>query len=98
MPRHFALATSFGVGYGMSFDEENPSLFIDSETVSKFKHLIKVLPDTPEDQLADDVIEMFEGTGMALLIPGVIKSFKFIKKNVPKETLSDISKKLKQTK
>jgi hypothetical protein len=92
MSKPKAAVLSFGVGYGMSFDEESPSMFMDSETVSKLKHLIKVLPDTPEDQLTDDVYEMFEGTLMATLIPGVIKSFKFIKNNLSKETLSDISK------
>ena len=66
-------------------------MFFDSETVSKLKHLIKVLPDTPEDQLADDVIEMLEGTSMAFLIPGVIKGFQFVKK-LPKETVSDVAK------
>ena len=92
MPKQYAAVLAFGVGYGMSFDEENPSFFMDSETVSKLKHIINVLPDTPEDQLTDDIIEMLEGTGMASLIPGVVKSFKFIKKNVSKEILSDIAK------
>ena len=91
MSKPKAAALSFGIGYGLSFDEDKPSMFMDSETVSKLKHLIKVLPDTPEDQLADDVIEMLEGTSMAFLIPGVIKGFQFVKK-LPKETVSDVAK------
>ena len=92
MSKPKAAALSFGVGYAMSFDEENPSMFMDSETISKLNHLIKVLPDTPEDQIADDVIEMIEGTGMAGLTAGVIKGFKFIKNNLSKETVSDVAK------
>ena len=90
MSKPKAAALSFGIGYGLSFNEDEP-IFFDSETVSKLKHLIKVLPDTPEDQLADDVIEMLEGTSMAFLIPGVIKGFQFVKK-LPKETVSDVAK------
>ena len=88
----YAVPLSFGIGYGISFDEKDPSIFFNSEDISNIKHFLNILPDTPEDQLADDVIEIFEGTAMAALIPGVIKSFKFIKKNVPSETVTDVGR------
>nr|ANO58219.1 hypothetical protein [uncultured Alphaproteobacteria bacterium]ANO58416.1 hypothetical protein [uncultured Alphaproteobacteria bacterium] len=92
MSKPKAAVLAFGVGYAMAFDEEKTSIFMDSETLTKLKHLIKVLPDTPEDQLADDVIELMEGTGMAASIPALIKGFQFIRKTLPKETVSDLSK------
>ena len=93
MSKPKAAVLAFGVGYAMAFDEKNPSIFMDSETVTKLKHLVNILPDTPESELADNVIEAFEGTIMAAAIPGIVKSFKFMKRRLPaKETVSDLSK------
>ena len=92
MSKPKAAVLAFGVGYAMAFDEKNPSIFMDSETVTKLKHLVNILPDTPESELADNVIEAFEGTIMAAAIPGIVKGFKFMKRRLPKETVSDLSK------
>ena len=92
MSKPKAAALAFGVGYGIAF-EEDKNLFLPSEAITKFKHLLNILPDTPEDQLADDVIEAFEGSSMALLIPGTIKALQFMKRRLPtKEVVSDLSK------
>ena len=88
----YAVPLSFGLGYAMAFDEKDPTFIIPSEWISNVKHLLNVLPDTPEDQLTDDVFELIEGTAMAALIPGLIKSLKFIKKNVPSETATDVGR------
>ena len=88
-----ALPIAFGIGYAVSWDEEHASMIpMMSEHISNFKRLIKIAPDTPEDKLVDDIYQAFEGTGLAYLIPGIVKGFKFIKKTLPKETASDLAK------
>jgi len=94
MPKTHAAALSFGVGYAVSWDEEHGASVVPmfSEHISSFKRLIKILPDTPEDKLVDDIYQAFEGTSLAALIPGIAKGFKFIKNNLSKETVSDLAK------
>ena len=92
MSKGKAAALAFGVGYGIAF-EEDKNIFLPSEAITKLKHLINILPDNPEDQIADDVIQAFEGTALAALIPGVVKAFQFMKRRLPtKEVVSDLSK------
>ena len=92
MSKPKATVLAFGVGYGIAF-EEDKNIFLPSEAITKFKHLVNILPDTPEDQIADDVIQAFEGTALAALIPGAIKAFQFMKRRLPtKEVVSDLSK------
>jgi len=85
---------AIAISYGMSFaaDEEKPTIYIPSEFVINLKHILNVLPDTPEDQLTDDVFQMFEGWGGAKLFQGLVPALKFIKRNTKAETVSDLAK------
>ena len=85
---------ALGISYMMSFaeDEENSTLYIPSEFVSNLKHILGVLPDTPEDKLVDDAFQLFEGWGSAKLFQGLGSALKFIKRNTKAETVSDLAK------
>ena len=89
-----AMPLAIALSYGMSFavDEENPTIFIPSEFVSNLKHILNVLPDTPEDQLTDDVFQMLEGWGGAKVLQGLVPALKFIKRNTKAETVTDITR------
>jgi len=81
-----------GLSYAMSFHETEEDVFVNSETVKDIKHLLNILPDTPENQLTDDLIQMGVGYGGTKLIQGVVPALKFIKRNVKPEAVSDVAK------
>ncbi len=76
-----------GLSYAMSFHETEEDVFVNSETVKDIKHLLNILPDTPENQLTDDLIQMGVGYGGTKLIQGVVPALKFIKRNVKPEAV-----------
>ena len=68
----------------MAFDKEKETtFFLDTEAINGLKHLQNILPDTPEEELFDEVYQALEYTSMAPLLTGVFKSLKFIKNNIP---------------
>ena len=82
---------TIGLSYMMSFDETEEDIFVNSEQVKDLKHILNVLPDTPEDQLIDDVAQLTVGYGLGKLFQGLVPALKFIKKNTKAETLTDIA-------
>ena len=84
MPTWMAMPLAFGVGYGLGFDEKHVSMFLNSKDMRAIKDFIKIMPDTPEDKLFDNMYQMFEGTAFAGILPEVWKGIKFAKRNIPK--------------
>jgi len=82
---------AIGLSYAMSFDETEEDIFVNSEQVKDLKHILNILPDTPEDQLIDDVAQLTVGYGFGKLFQGLVPALKFIKKNTKAETVTDIA-------
>ena len=51
--------------------------------ISELKRLVGILPNTPYDEIADEVTQAFEYGAFSYAIPKVIDAFKFMKKNIP---------------
>ena len=50
MPKYWAAAFAFGIGGALAFDEEKETtFFLDTEAINGLKHLVNILPDTPEE-------------------------------------------------
>lgn len=84
MPTWMSMPLAFGVGYGLGFDEKHVSMFLNSKDMRAIKDFIKIMPDTPEDKLFDNMYQMFEGTAFAGILPQVWQGIKFAKRNIPK--------------
>lgn len=84
MPTWMSMPLAFGVGYGLGFDEKHVSMFLNSKDMRAIKDFVKIMPDTPEDKLFDNMYQMFEGTAFAGILPQVWQGIKFAKRNIPK--------------
>ena len=54
-----------------------------AKDVAKLKELIGILPNTPEDEIADEIHQALEYGAFGFAIPGIIDVFKFMKRYVP---------------
>jgi hypothetical protein len=54
-----------------------------AKDVAKLKELIGILPNTPEDEIADEIHQALEYGTFGIAIPGIIDAFKFMKRYVP---------------
>jgi hypothetical protein len=57
-----------------------------SKDIIELKNLIGILPNTPEDKIADEVVQALEYGAFSIAIPGIIDAFIFMKKYVPAMT------------
>ena len=89
MPRYPAFFISGGMGGAIGIEEKimgADSTFSQeffSKDIVELKNLIGILPDTPEDKIADEVVQALEYGAFSTAIPGIIDAFKFMKKYVP---------------
>jgi hypothetical protein len=51
--------------------------------IAEFKKLVGILPNTPYDEIADEVTQALEYGAFSYAIPKVIQGFQFMKKNIP---------------
>ena len=66
------------------FGEESTfSLHYGAKEIEGLKNLIGILPNTPEDQIADEVVQALEYGAFSVAIPGIIDAFKFMKRYIP---------------
>ena len=54
-----------------------------AKDVAKLKELVGILPNTPADQIADEVHQALEYGTFGVAIPGIIDAFKFMKRYIP---------------
>jgi len=54
-----------------------------AKDIIELKNLIGIIPNTPEDKIADEVIQALEYGAFSAAIPGIIDAFKFMKRYVP---------------
>ena len=84
VPKWLSMPLAYGMGYALGFDEEKVSMMINSKDMQAMKSFIKIIPNTPEDKLFDNMWQTFEGTSFALMLPQIWKGVKFEKRNIPK--------------
>lgn len=82
LPNAVSVPLSVGVGAMMGYAPDQ-SFLVNSETVKNLKELVKVLPDTPEEEVLDRTFMALEGTVYGSAVPMLGKVFKYIKRNVP---------------
>jgi hypothetical protein len=89
VPKAWATVLGFGMGSAIALEEKlfgMESTFIQEygkEEVNGLKKILNILPNTPFDAIADEVIQTFEYTAFAFLIPPIIQAAKFMKTNLP---------------
>ena len=89
VPKVWATVLGFGMGSAIALEEKlfgMESTFIQEygkEEVNALKKILSIIPNTPVDALADEVIQTLEYTAFAFLIPPVIQAAKFMKNNLP---------------
>ena len=89
MPRYPAFFISGGIGGAIGIEKEvmgAESTFSQeffAKDIIELKNLIGILPDTPEDKIADEVVQALEYGAFSTAIPGIIDSFKFMKRYIP---------------
>jgi|DEB0MinimDraft_6_1074348.scaffolds.fasta_scaffold09237_2 hypothetical protein len=89
MPKYPAFFISGGIGGAIGIEKEvmgarsTFSQEIFAKDIIELKNLVGILPDTPEDKIADEVIQALEYGAFSTAIPGIIDSFKFMKRYIP---------------
>ena len=82
LPNSVSVPLSVGVGAMMGYAPDQ-SFLVNSEAVRNLKELVKVLPETPEEEVLDRTFMALEGTVYGSAIPMLGKDFKYVKRNVP---------------
>ena len=82
LPNSVSVPLSVGVGAMMGYAPDQ-SFLVNSEAVRNLKELVKVLPETPEEEVLDRTFMALEGTVYGSAIPMLGKVFKYVKRNVP---------------
>ena len=83
VPSFVATPLAFGLSYGFTSGDKDDNVIIDSQVVNRTMQLLNVLPDTPENEVAELVATTFEGTAWAVAGDRLMKVFKFLKNNIP---------------
>ena len=89
MPKYPAFFISGGIGGAIGIEdqilgsESTFALHYGAKEIEGLKSLIGILPNTPEDQIADEVVQALEYGALSMAIPGIIDAFKFMKRYIP---------------
>jgi hypothetical protein len=89
VPKYPAFFISGGIGGAIGVEDKilgGESTFSQSylaKDIIELKNLIGILPNTPEDKIADEVVQALEYGAFSVAIPGIIDAFKFMKRYIP---------------
>jgi len=92
VPKYPAFFISGGIGGAIGIEdkimgaESTFSQEFFSKDIIELKNLIGIMPNTPEDKIADEVVQALEYGAFSAAIPGIIDAFIFMKKYVPAMT------------
>ena len=81
----FFLAGAAGAIGVENQDRDGDKTYFDpfAKDIIELKKLIGILPNTPEDKIADEVVQALEYGTFSTAIPAVIDAFKFMKRYIP---------------
>ncbi|BAQ86219.1 hypothetical protein [uncultured Mediterranean phage uvMED] len=81
----FFLAGAAGAIGVENQDRDGDKTYFDpfAKDIIELKNLIGILPNTPEDKIADEVAQALEYGTFSMAIPAVIDSLKFMKRYIP---------------
>ena len=89
MPKYPAFFISGGIGGAVGIEKEifgTESTFLMhfySKEITNLKNVVGILPNTPYDEIADEVVQALEYGTFSAFIPAIIQSLQFMKKNIP---------------
>ena len=89
VPKYAAFFWSGAIGGAIGLEKEifgQESTFLlhfYSKEIQGLKNLVGILPNTPNDEIADEVVQALEYGAFSVFIPPIIQSLKFMKKYVP---------------
>ena len=92
VPKYPAFFISGGVGGAIGIEQKimgADSTFSQdffAKDIIELKNLIGIMPNTPEDKIADEVVQALEYGAFSAAIPSIIDAFRFMKKYVPAMT------------
>ena len=92
VPKYPAFFISGGIGGAIGIEDKimgNESTFAQEffeKDIVGLKNLIGILPNTPEEFIADEVVQALEYGAFSTAIPGIIDAFKFMKRYIPAMT------------
>jgi len=104
MPKYPAFFISGGIGGAIGLEdkifghESTFSMEFFSKEIQGFKNLVGILPNTPYDEIADEVVQALEYGTMSAFIPAVVQSLQFMKKNIPFYAEKSIKKNKRKSK
>ena len=104
MPKYPAFFISGGIGGAIGIEQKifgQESTFLlhfYSKEIQGLKNIVGILPNTPYDEIADEVVQVLEYGTMSAFIPAVIQSLQFMKKNIPFYAEKSIKKNKRKSK
>ena len=92
VPKYWSFLISGGVGGAIGIEDKIMGAestfsqeFFEKDIVA-LKDLIGIIPNTPEDKIADEVVQALEYGAFSVAIPAIIDAFKFGKRFIPAMT------------
>ena len=104
MPKYPAFFISGGIGGAIGIEQKifgQESTFLMhfySKEIEGLKNVVGILPNTPYDEIADEVVQALEYGTMSAFIPAVVQSLQFMKKNIPFYAEKSIKKNKRKSK
>ena len=96
VPKYWAFLISGGVGGAIGIEDKIMGAestfsqqFFEKDIVA-LKNLIGIVPNTPEDKIADEVVQALEYGAFSVAIPAIIDAFKFGKRFIPAMTSTGV--------
>lgn len=80
-----AIVLSAGIGTAVSFDPKEASFTLNlfTQEIDSIKKYLEIIPDTPNNELFDRTLTLFENSFLAKYIPQIFEGAKFLKKYIP---------------
>ena len=76
---------AFGIGSSIAFAPEESSITLNmfTQEIDSVKKFLNILPNTPNNELFNRGVQLFEGTAIGKFLPEIVNVGKFLKKYVP---------------
>ena len=104
MPKYPAFIISGAIGGAIGIEQEffgHETTFLMqwySKEIQGLKNIVGILPNTPYDEIVDEVVQALEYGAFSVFIPAVVQSLQFMKKNIPFYAEKSIKKNKRKSK